>query len=344
MNISILDYTLKALKEILAIDSPSGFTDAAANYAADQLKEMGYHPVFTKKGGVLCDLGGEDTADALLLSAHIDTLGAMVAEIKSSGTLRLSPIGGFTPQNVETENVRVYTMDGRIVSGTIQLINASTHVNKNYNQTERSYDTLECLLDEDVHSEEDVKALGVETGCFVCGDPRTLITESGYIKSRFLDDKLSAAILLGLAKWIKEENVTLRRRLYVQFTVYEETGHGASATMPEGVTEMLGVDMGCVGSGLACTEREVSICVKDASGPYNHQMTMQLIRLAKENSLAYAADVYPYYSSDCSAAVQTFDVKTALIGPGVYASHGYERSHVEGVKNTFDLLAAYVVL
>lgn len=341
MEKQILDYTLDVLRGILSVDSPSGFTDGAAKYACERLLEMGYAPTVTKKGGVLCCLGGADAENALLLSAHIDTLGAMVAQVKGNGRLKLTPVGGFSANNVETENVRVYTMDGETVSGTIQLVNASVHVNAEYSKTSRTFDTVECVLDEDVKTAEDVRALGIETGCFVCADPRTVITESGYIKSRFLDDKLSAAILLGFAKYLADNKITPSRRIYMHLTVYEELGHGASATMPDGVTEMLGIDMGCVGDGLACTEREVSVCVKDSSGPYNYAMTNRLITLAREKGVAYAADVYPFYSSDCSAAVRTFDVKDALIGPGVYASHGYERSHVDGVKNTFDLLCAY---
>ena len=265
----------------------------------------------------------------------------MVAQVKGNGRLKLTPVGGFSANNAEAECVRVHTMDGKVIEGTIQLVNASVHVNPDYSKTARSFDTVECVLDENVTTAEDVRALGIETGCFVCADPRTVITESGYIKSRFLDDKLSAAILLGFAKYLKEGGITPKRRIYMHLTVYEELGHGASATMPDGVTEMLGIDMGCVGDGLACTEHEVSICVKDSSGPYNYAMTNRLITLAREKNIAYAADVYPFYSSDCSAAVRTFDVKDALIGPGVYASHGYERSHTDGVKNTFDLLCAF---
>lgn len=343
MHDTTLDYTLQYLRGLLAADSPSGFTAQAAQYAVDQLSAMGYTPTLTRKGGVLCCLGDEDGTDALLLSAHIDTLGAMVAQIKPNGRLRLTNIGGFNANNAEAENVRVYARDGRITEGTIQLANASLHVNRSYSSTERNFDTVECVLDADVKSAEDVEALGITTGCFVCADPRTVITESGYIKSRFLDDKLSAAILLGFARHLKEEAITPSRPIWLHLTVYEELGHGASATMPPAVTEMLGVDMGCVGDGLACTERDVSICVKDGSGPYNYEMTDRLIRLAKEHHLRWAADVYPYYSSDCSAAVHTFDVKHALIGPGVYASHGYERSHVDGVKNTFDLICAYAL-
>lgn len=341
MEQNILDYTLHALRGVLEIDSPTGFTDRAAAYVSDLLKEMGYEPTFTGKGGVLCCLGGEDADNGILLSVHIDTLGAVVAQVKGNGRLKLAPMS-LCATNTEAENVLVYTRTGKTVPGTIQLINPSVHVNPDYKTAPRNFDTVECVLDEDVRSAEDVKTLGIGTGCFVCPDPRTTITESGYIKSRFLDDKLSVAIVLGLAKHLKEAGITPKRQVWVHFTVYEETGHGGSATMPAGVTEMLGIDMGCVGDGIGCTERQVSICAKDASGPYNFEMTTRLIALAEEKGIDHAVDVYPMYSSDCSTALRTFDVKAALIGPGVYASHGYERSHVEGVKNTFALLCAYL--
>ena len=343
MTESIRDYTLSILRTLLAADSPSGFTAQAADASLSALREMGYEPNLTRKGGVLCCLGGTDAENGLLLSAHIDTLGAMVAQVKGNGRLKLTNIGGFNANNAETENVRVYARDGRVTEGTLQLCNASVHVNGGYSSTQRTFDTLECVLDEDVHSADDVKALGIDVGCFVCADPRTVITESGYIKSRFLDDKLSAAILLGFARYLKEEQITPQRQIWIHLTVYEELGHGASATMPAGVTEILGIDMGCVGDGLSCTERDVSVCVKDGSGPYNYEMTSRLLALSKENALRCAADVYPYYSSDCSAAIRSFDVKHALIGPGVYASHGYERSHVDGVINTFELIRLYAL-
>ncbi|MBE6561393.1 MAG: M42 family metallopeptidase [Ruminococcaceae bacterium] len=341
MTESLLNKTLDLLRGILAQDSPVGFTKKAVDFSLDALRGMGYEPTLTRKGGVLCCLGGKDAENGLILSAHIDTLGGMVSRVKDNGRLKLSPVGGLEPNNIETESVRVYTRRGDVYEGTIQLVNASMHVNGSYRSTQRTYDTIECVLDEDVHSADEVRALGIDTGCFVCVEPRTVITKSGYIKSRFLDDKLSAAILLGFASYLKEEKIIPERQIWLHLTVYEEEGHGASATMPAGVTEILGVDMGCVGDELQCTEKEVSICPKDSSGPYNYEMTCRLISLAEEKGIGHAVDVYPHYSSDCSYAIRTFDVKHALIGPGVYASHGYERSHVDAVKSTFDLLCAY---
>ncbi len=342
MNYS--EFIVEELKKLTAIDSPSGFTARVSRFVADELLAMGYAPHLTRKGGVLCDLGGSQPEDGLLLLAHTDTLGAMVAAVKENGRLKLTPVGGLSPLNTETENCRVYTREGKIYTGTFQLSNASIHVNGEYKSTERSYDTMEVVIDEKTSSKADTEALGIETGDYVCFDPRTVVTESGYIKSRFLDDKLSVAILLGFAKYLKDEKITPRRRLYLHITVFEETGHGAAASIPEGVTELLSVDMGCVGEGLKCDEHMVSICVKDSAGPSSYEMTSRLIRLAKENGLAYAPDVYPHYGSDADAALSAgYDARHCLIGAGVYASHGYERSHVDGVVNTFELVRAYAL-
>ena len=279
----------------------------------------------------------------ILTMAHVDTLGAVVAEIKSNGRLRLSPVGGFNANNAEAHNCRVYTYDGQIYEGTIQLADASLHVNKEYSTTQRTFQSVEVVLDEPVTSKDDVKALGITNGCFVCADPNLVVTNSGYIKSRFLDDKLSAAILLGYAKYIRENNITPLRKVYQHMTVFEEVGHGACASIPEDVTELLSVDMGCVGDGLECTERQVSICAKDGHGPYNYQVTTGLVNAAKKDSIDYAVDIYPFYGSDADAALSAGkDARHGLIGAGVYASHGYERSHKDGVVNTFRLLCSYL--
>ena len=179
-------------------------------------------------------------------------------------------------------------------------------------------------------------------GDFVCFDPRTVVTESGYIKSRFLDDKLSVGILLGYAKYLKDEKITLKHAQYHYVTVFEEVGHGGAASIPEGVREIISVDMGCVGDGLSCTEHQVSICAKDSCGPYHYDVVKGLIQAAKENEIDFAVDVYPHYGSDVDVALEAgYDVRHGLIGSGVYASHGYERSHKDGVGNTLCLLVAY---
>lgn len=336
-----MNYVLEQLENLLAIDSPSGFTGKVTDYLVEEYARLGYNAAKTKKGGVLVELGGD--GNAILTMAHVDTLGAMVAEILGNGNLRLTKVGGLNANNVETENCRVYTLDGRIHEGTIQLQNASIHVNDKYSGTERTFDSVEVLLDADVSSKEDVQALGIANGSFVCVDPRTRITESGYIKSRFLDDKLSTAILLGYAKYLKDENITPSRKVYQHLTVFEEIGHGACASVPADVEELLSVDMGCVGNGLECTEKQVSICVKDSHGPYHYDVVKGLVEAAQREGIDYATDVYPYYGSDADAALGAgIDAKHGLIGPGVYASHGYERSHKDGALNTLKLLKAYL--
>ena len=339
-----VEYMVEETKKILAIDSPSGYTAEVADYVMKEYQKLGYEPKLTTKGGVLVALGGKDKKNAVMLEAHIDTLGAMVAQIKSDGRLRVTPIGGMNANNAEAENCRIHTRFGKkVYEGTLQLANASIHVNGDYNDKKRTFDETEIVLDEKVHSREDVEALGIMTGDIVCFDPRTTVTESGYIKSRFLDDKLSVGILLGYARYLKEENVTPERMIYQHITVFEEVGHGGAASIPEGVTEVISVDMGCVGDGLACEETQVSICAKDSHGPYHYDVVSGLIAAAKREELDFAVDVYPHYGSDADVALTAgYDVRHGLIGAGVYASHGYERSHVDGVKNTFKLLCAYL--
>ena len=339
-----MDYVLEQTKKVLSIDSPTGYTKDAADYVMSAYEALGYHPVKTVKGGILVEIGGEDEKDAILLEAHMDTLGAMVREIKGNGRLKLSPLGGMNPNNADAENCSIITrFDGKY-EGTFQLENASIHVNGEYNDTKRSYDNMEVVLDENVTTEEETRKLGIMEGDIVAFDPRTTITEKGYIKSRFLDDKLSVGILLGFAKFLKEEKITTKRKIYHHITVYEEVGHGACGTVPEGVTEILSVDMGCVGDTLQCNEHQVSICAKDSVGPYNYEVVTNLIKAAKEHNIDFAVDVYPHYGSDADAALEAgYDCRHGLIGAGVYASHGYERSHVDGARNTLELLKAYLV-
>ena len=340
---SYADYAWEQTATLLSVDSPSGFTANAAAWVQNAFSALGFDAQLTAKGGVLIDLGGNDPQDGLLLAAHADTLGAMVSEVKGNGRLRLTPLGGMSPCNGEAENVRVYTRAGAVIEGTFQLCNASVHVNKDYGSTVRSFDNCEVVLDEDVSSAAETKALGIETGDIVCFDPRTHRTASGYLKSRFLDDKLSVGILLGLAKFIADNRITLSRRTWIHITVYEEVGHGGSGSVPEGVTEAISVDMGCVGSGLACTERQVSICAKDSGGPYSYEVVGKLMDAAKATGADYAVDVYPFYGSDVEATLRAgFDIRHGLIGAGVYASHGYERSHIDGVYNTLKVLCGYL--
>lgn len=343
MNESYISYILEKLKKLLSIDSPTGYTDEAAEWVCSEYRRMGFDARITNKGGVMVDFGGPADSEGLLIETHMDSLGGMVAEIKGDGRLRITPLGGMNANNAECENVRIITKFSGSYEGTLQLINPSIHVNGSYNSTPRTFDSTEIVLDENVRSAIDVRALGIDVGDIVCFDPRTRITESGYIKSRFLDDKLSVAIMMGVAKYIKDQKLELNRRVWLHVTVFEEVSHGGSASVPEGVTEGLSVDMGCVGTGLSCTEHQVSICAKDSHGPYHYGMTKRLIEAAKRAGADYAVDVYPFYGSDVEATLRAgWDIRHGLIGAGVFASHGYERSHVDGVRSTAKLILAFL--
>lgn len=332
------DYILEQLSTLTSIPSPSGYTREVTDYVLEQLRNLGYRPEQSNKGNVSVSLGGE--GNPLVLSAHLDTLGAMVRTIKDSGRLRPTTVGGHQWDTSDGENCTVHTRGGHIYTGVVLNTEPSAHVADE--KAEKKEEHMEILLDENVHSKEDVKKLGIQNGDFIAMDPRTVITKSGYIKSRFLDDKLSAAILLGLAKAVKEEGTSLNRKITLLFTVYEEVGHGASF-IPSDTAEIISVDMGCVGDGLDCDEHMVSICSKDSSGPYDYDITTRLTELAKELKLNYAVDIYPHYSSDADASLRSgYDIRHGLIGPGVYASHNYERSHTDGMMNTYKLLKAYI--
>ena len=339
------NYAVDRLIELEAIPSPTGYTKEAAEYVKKEFENLGFEAKLTNKGGVLVTLYKSEKSEkgGLLLEAHTDTLGGMVCEIKDNGRLRLSPLGGLNPNNAETENVRIITKFDGEYEGTFQLDNASIHVNGEYDEIKRGWDKMEVVIDELTTTKEETQALGISVGDIVAFDPRTRVTKSGYIKSRFLDDKLSVSILLAYGKYLKDEQKELKRDLYAHITVYEEVGHGGCASVPEGVTEAISVDMGCAGGEMTCTERQVSICAKDSGGPYSYDVVTGLISAAKEAKADYAVDVYPHYGSDVEATLGAgYDLKHGLIGAGVYASHGYERSHKDGVENVLKLLQAYI--
>lgn len=337
---SHMNFIKEQLYTLTSIPSPSSFTTKVTDYLLSELSSLGYSPERSNKGNVFVTLGG--SGSPLVLAAHVDTLGAMVRSIKENGRLRPTTIGGHQWSTADGENCTIHTRDGRVYTGVVLNKEPSSHVADQ--KTELIEENMEILLDENVTSDQDTLALGIQTGDIIAMDPRTVVTESGYIKSRFLDDKLSAAILLGLARAVREDAWKLSRKVSLLFTVYEEVGHGGSV-VPDDTEEMISVDMGCVGSDLGCTERMVSICAKDSGGPYNYDLITALSNLAKEKKLDYAIDIYPHYGSDVETTLRAgYDIRHGLIGPGVYASHNYERSHMDGVRNTFELLKAYITI
>lgn len=336
-----IDGVVTHIVDLCRIPSPTGFTAKAVQYLQAELEKMGYEPIRTRKGSVLVCLGG--TGRGLAFAAHVDTLGAMVRTLKPNGRLRLTKLGGYPENAIEGENCIVFTRDGREFTGTIQCTQATPHVYHEPGKLERNDANMEVVLDEKVRSKEDLERLGVRPGDFIAFDPRTVVTPSGFIKSRHLDDKAGSGILLALARWVKCSGVTLNRKVYLIFTVYEEVGHGGAAGIPEDVEEMISVDMGAIGDDLQTDEYKVSICVKDSRGPYDYDVTTGLVRIAAAAELNYATDIYPHYGSDVEAALAAgYDIRHGLVGPGVYASHGYERTHREALENTLGLLAQYI--
>ena len=339
-----MNYTKYAVDRIVTlcrIPSPSGFTHKVRDYLLAEIQALGYKPSLSNKGSVLVTLGGK--GNELVLAAHVDTLGAMVRALKSDGRLRVTKIGGYPENNIENENVTIHTRDGGEYTGTVYILNPAAHVNRDVAGAKRDDASMEVVLDEQVKTAKDVATLGIAVGDFISLDARTVLTPSGFIKSRHLDDKASAGILLALAKMCADSRLTLKRKVTLLFTAYEEVGHGASAGVPAGATEMISVDMGAVGEDLITDEYKVSICAKDSGGPYDYDVTSRLISLAKKHKLNHAVDIYPYYGSDVEGALRAgYDLKHGLVGPGVVASHGYERTHTKAVDNTLKLLAAYV--
>lgn len=332
-------YLLEQLKALTSRPSPTGMTRAATDYLLEELARLGFQPERTRKGAVICTLGGEK--HPLLLSAHVDTLGAIVRSVKPNGALRYTQVGGYGDNAIENENVLIHTREGRIYSGTVQSIHASRHVWGDKSAEARTPDTLEIIVDEKTWSKAETEALGIAPGDFVSFDPRTVITDSGFVKSRHLDDKASSTVLLTLARAVSEGAVRLSRMVTLLFTVYEEVGHGASSIYHLPFEDMLAVDMGCVGDDLNCREDMVSICAKDSSGPFDYDFTNELIDHAKRLKLPYAVDIYPRYSSDAATArTAGLDARFALCGQGVFASHGYERTHIDGMLATYRLVAA----
>ncbi len=257
----------------------------------------------------------------------------MVRAIKGNGRLRFTKIGGYPENNIENENVTIHTRDGKTYSGTVYIAGPAVHVYSDSGSARRDDSSVEIVLDEIVKTKADTEKLGISPGDFISLDARTILTESGFIKSRHLDDKASAGILLALAKEVSEGKLKLNRKTSILFTTYEEVGHGAASGFPDDTVEMISVDMGAVGDDLGTDEFKVSICAKDSGGPYDYDVTDALVRLAKKLDLQYAVDIYPYYGSDVEGALRAgYDIRHGLIGPGVFASHGYERTHTRLLK------------
>lgn len=341
MKMMDMEYVVEILEKLVNTPSPSGYTKDVMNLIEAEAMKFGFPVSYNRKGGMIIEVQGKSET-VLGLSAHVDTLGAMVRSVRKDGTLAIVSVGGFMMQSVEGSYCKVITRDGKTFTGTIQTVEPAVHTWGDARGLERKEENMEVRLDEIVKTKEDVEKLGIGAGDFISFDPKFEYTSSGFIKSRHLDDKASAAVLLGLLKYFQETESMPEQTLKIAVSNYEEVGHGCSY-IPEDVEEFLAIDMGAMGSDLSGDEYRVSICAKDSSGPYDFDMTNRLIDLAKEHEIGYAVDIFPHYGSDVSAALRGGnDIRGALIGQGVSASHGQERTHIKGLEQTLKLLAAYV--
>lgn len=344
MNIDMNRLT-EQLLELLNTPSPSGDTKKAIALVRTYFEELGIECRLTNKGALIATIAGMDDSRHKTLSAHVDTLGAMVREIKSNGRLKMTQIGGFPWNAVEGEYCSIATMDERLYSGTILNEKASQHVHgPEVSSSKRDESTMEVRIDARVSSADDARALGIEVGDFIYLNPRTELSDSGYVKSRHLDDKASVACILAMAAALVENGATPPFTTNFLISNYEEVGHGATSGIPDQTFEFVAVDMAAPGQGQNSNEHKVTICAKDSSGPYDLELRRRLVKLARENDLPYAIDTYPFYGSDASAMIRAgWDIRHGLIGPGVDASHSFERTHMEALEATTKLGLAYIM-
>ena len=329
--------------DLVSIPSPTGYTEEAIRYTENFLNTYGIENKRTNKGALLATIKGQDDSKHRFLTAHVDTLGAMVKEIKPNGRLKLTMIGGFRWNACEGEYCKIHTADGTVYSGTILLTQTSVHVYQKMGEIKRDDDHMEVRIDAVTKSKADTIALGIEVGDFVSFEPRAELAGDGFLKSRHLDDKASVGILLYLIKQLKEQNMTLPYTTHFLISNNEEIGYGGNSNIPPETVEYLAVDMGAIGDGQTTDEYSVSICAKDSSGPYHYGLRQHLVELAKKHEVDYRIDIYPYYGSDASAAIRAgFDIVHGLIGPGIDASHAFERTHISSIEHTANLLWHYM--
>ena len=338
-----LNYFKRIVNDIFLTHSPTGYFGRINDVVSKLLVEMNYNNIkIGNKGNIEVFIKGQSNEKTVGISAHSDTLGLMIRSIGADGSIKVTNIGGPIIPTLDGEYCTVITRDGKEYSGTILSTSPASHVYPDSASKVRNVDNIYIRLDEVVHNRKDVEALGISNGDYVCIDPKTVVTESGFLKSRFIDDKASVCAILSVLNYMNENQILPKYDTYVYFTNYEEVGHGA-ASVNKDMDEFVAVDMGCIGLDLAGDEYSVSICAKDSSGPYNYELTSRLINYAKEAKLSYTVDIFPYYSSDVSASLRAgLDCKGALIGSGVHASHGMERTHMDGILNTMKLILMYL--
>ena len=338
-----MDAILEFLVGLLNTPSPTGDTEQAMAYVEQAVGGLPLSVSRTLKGGLVLTWPGDSTCPRAL-TAHIDTLGAMVRKIKSNGRLELTPIGGFDWHSIEGEGCTVVTAAGEWYRGSILPVKVSVHIHGAEVRTfERKQENYEVRLDAVTGSQEKTEQLGIHVGDFIYFDPRVEVTD-GFIRSRHLDDKAGVACIYGALLALHQAGMAPLYRVNTLISNYEEVGHGASVGIPADVQELVTVDMAAVGEGQNSDEFSAGICAKDSGGPYDLGLRRTLERLATEYAIPYKVDTYPNYGSDGESALRAgADLKVALIGPGVDASHAYERTHRDSIEATTRLLIAYLL-
>jgi putative aminopeptidase FrvX len=348
----LTDYIVEQVVRLVKTPSLAGHTDKAISYVEEELSRAGVKHRRTGRGALLATLDGRAPSDGerraqpgphRALTAHVDTLGAMVKEPGKDGSLLFTPVGGYALATVEGEYVTVETGAGKLFRGTILLDEPSAHVSKKVTEAKREFENMRIRLDAEVRNEKDLAKLGVAVGDYVHFDPRCEVTETGFIKTRHLDDKAGVACLLGALKALADSGLRPRLTTHFLFSTSEEVGFGASAGIPPEVGELVAVDMGAVGKGQESDEYSVCICAKDSTGPFDYALRRRLVKLCRSQKIPYRVDVYPFYGSDAAAAVRAgLDAVTGLFGPGINASHNLERTHRKALAATVRLVLAYV--
>lgn len=338
-----MQYLLDTFKRLVYTPSPVGYPKKIKPVVEEIAAELGLSVSYDNRESAYITLEGEDTSKTVLITAHLDTLGLMVRKINADGTLLIRKLGGTCLPSIDGETVTVHTRDGREYTGIFMSKSHSCHVFTDAHTAERNEDNTMILLDMPVSGKAEVEALGIQNGDMVSIDPRCQITENGYLKSRFIDDKAAVAICFAAIKYMKENSLKPKFNTVFLFTYYEEIGVGGSY-MPEGISEAVAIDIGLIGPELCGNERSVSICAKDASNVYNYEMTGRLIEYAKKAECGYAVDLFFRYGSDAGLALKSGNnVKIGLFGMAVYGSHCMERTHTDGLMATANLALAYIL-
>lgn len=343
MNIELnREFTLKLLEQIVNIPSPTGYCRDVIGYMEKLALDLGYKFERNKKGNGIIEIEGESDDYCIGIPVHVDTLGAMVRSINKHGTIRFTSIGGNLLPTLDGEYCKIHTRSGKVYTGTILSTSPSVHVFEDAKTKDRNEENMMVRIDEVASNREDVQKLGISTGDYISVDPKFTVTDSGFIKSRYMDDKAGTTCALSLLELFRRLGTKPKNKVKILISTYEEVGHGC-ANIPDDIDELVGIDMGCVGLDLSCTEQDVSICPKDSSGPYDYDITGRLIELARRHGIRHAVDIYPMYGSDVSSSLKGGnDIRGGLIGPGVHASHGMERTHIDGIENTIKLIYAYL--